>query len=113
MFSLPITNNKTDSDKTNGDIADLKLEIMLLKEFVLSEVCLLKKETRTSTSKYVSMENSNFSDPLNTVANERLLEKLEKENTFLRDDLQNKNIEILNESITGLSKKIITQSFFL
>ena len=113
MFSLPITNNKTDSDKKNGDIADLKLEIMLLKEFVLSEVCLLKKETRTSTSKYVSMENSNFSDPLNTVANERLLEKLEKENTFLRDDLQNKNIEILNESITGLSKKIITQSFFL
>ena len=37
--------------------------------------------------------------------------KLEKENTFLRDDLQNKNIEILIESITDLSKKIITQSF--
>ena len=58
------------------------------------------------------MGNSNFSDPPN-VANECLLEKLEKENSFLRENLQNRNIiiKILIENITDLNKKIIPQSF--
>ena len=40
-----------------------------------------------------------------------MLEKLEKENSFLRKNLQDKNIKILLENIIGLIKKIITQSF--
>ena len=32
--------------KKNPDIADLQVEIIALKEFVLSEVCLLKKEAK-------------------------------------------------------------------
>ena len=65
---------------------------MELKEFVMSEVSLLKKEAKSlSTTNYISMANSNSSDPPSDVANECLLKKLEKEQ-FLRVDLQNKNI---------------------
>ena len=53
------------------------------------------------------MGNSNSSDPPNNVGHECLIEKLEKENRFLREDLQNKNItiKILTENITDLNKK--------
>ena len=81
-FSLPTTNIKTGCGKKNPVIADLQGEIMALKEFVLSEVCLLNKEDK----KDVSVGNSNSSDAQNEVANERLREKLEKENNFLRED---------------------------
>lgn len=40
-----------------------------------------------SASKYVSVGNSNSSDPPDAVVNEHLLKKLEKENNFLREDL--------------------------
>ena len=84
---------------------------MVLKEFVLSEVCQLKKEAKTlPTSKSVSMENRNSSDPANAEANELLLKKLEKKNNFLRED-SHKKIKILIENITDLNKKIITQIF--
>ena len=42
-FSLPSTNNEIESDEKNPDTADLQAEIMALKEFVLREICLLKK----------------------------------------------------------------------
>ena len=43
---------------------------MILKEFALSEVCLLKKEAKVlSASKYVCVVNSNSSDPPSAVAN--------------------------------------------
>ena len=59
------------------------MKIIALKEFVLSEICLLKKEAKAlSATKYVSVGNSNSSEAPNAVANERLLEKLEKENSF-------------------------------
>ena len=107
-FCLPSTNNKSDSDKKNPDIADLQVEIMPPKEFVLSDICLLNNEIEAlSPSKYVSMGNNNPSDPSNAVANERLLKKLEKENSFWREDLQNENIifKTLIENITDLNKK--------
>ena len=69
---------------------------MVLKEFVLSEVCQLKKEAKS-----VSMENRNSSDPANAEANELLLKKLEKKNNFLRED-SHKKIKILIENITDL-----------
>ena len=48
---------------------------------------------------------------LNAVAKERL-QKIKKGNSFLREDLENKNfIKILSENITDLNKKIIAQSF--
>ena len=48
---------------------------------------------------------------LNAVAKERL-QKIKKRNSFLREDLENKNfIKILSENITDLNKKIIAQSF--
>ena len=59
------------------------MKIIALKEFVLSEISLLKKEAKAlSATKYVSVGNSNSSEAPNAVANERLLEKLEKENSF-------------------------------
>ena len=60
MFSVPSINNKTESDKKNPDIVDLQVGIMALKEFVLSEVSVLKKEAKTlSATKYVFVRNSN------------------------------------------------------
>ena len=48
---------------------------------------------------------------LNAVAKE-CLQKIKKGNSFLREDLENKNfIKILSENITDLNKKIIAQSF--
>ena len=48
---------------------------------------------------------------LNAVAKEHL-QKIKKGNSFLREDLENKNfIKILSENITDLNKKIIAQSF--
>ena len=48
---------------------------------------------------------------LNAVAKERL-QKIKKGNSFLREDLENKNfIKIISENITDLNKKIIAQSF--
>ena len=85
---------------------DLQVETMALKEFVLSGVCLLKKEEKTLlASKNVSVVNSNSSDPPNAGANERLLEKLEKENSLLRKDLQNKDVIVktLIEKTTDLN----------
>ena len=65
---------------------------MVLKEFALSEVCLLKKEAKVlSASKYVCVVNSNSSDPPSAVANK-----------------QEKNRKKKN---TDLNKNIITQSF--
>ena len=56
---------------------------MELKELVMSEVSLLKKEAKAlSTTNYISLANSNSSDPPNDVANECLLKKLEKEQFF-------------------------------
>ena len=102
-FSLPSTNNKTESD--------LQAELMVEKEFVFSEVCLLKKEAHTLyVSKYVSVGNSKSPDPPSIVGNECLLEKLEKENRFSRENFQNKNI-FIKTLITDLNKKINTQSF--
>ena len=61
----------------------------------MSHVCLLKKEAKVSTaSKFVSMGNSNSSDPPSDGSNECLLEKLEKDNIFVREDLQNINVII-------------------
>ena len=40
------------------------------------------------------MGNSNSSDPPDAEVNEHLLKKLEKENSFLREDLWNKNVMI-------------------
>ena len=49
----------------------------------MSEVSLLKKEAKAlSTTNYISLANSNSSDPPNDVANECLLKKLEKEQFF-------------------------------
>ena len=58
------------------------------------------------------MGNNSSSDPANAVASDCLLEKSEKENSFLREDLRNKDVIIktLIENITDLNKKIITQS---
>lgn len=56
---------------------------MELKEFVMSEVSLLKKEAKAlSTTNYISMANSNSSDPPNDVANERLLKKFGRKTDF-------------------------------
>ena len=40
-----------------------------------------------------------------------LTRKIRKENSFLRENSQNKNIKILIKNINYLNKKIITQSF--
>ena len=66
-----------------------KQKVMVLKEFVLSEVCQLKKEAKTlPTSKPTSMKNRNSPDPANAEANE--LKKLEKKSSFLREHSQKK-----------------------
>ena len=66
---------------------------MVLKEFALSEVCLLKKEAKVlSASKYVCVVNSNSSDPPSAVANKQEKNRKKKKNT-------------------DLNKNIITQSF--
>ena len=59
------------------------------------------------------MGNSNSSDPPDAVVNEHLLKKLEKENSFLREDLWNKNVMIktLIKNISDLNKEIIIYSF--
>ena len=104
--SLPSTNNKTESDKKNLDIADFQAEIMALKELALSKACLLKKEAK-ALSANVSVGNSNSLDSPNAMANELLIEKLEKENSFLREDFRNKVVIIktLIENITIWIKK--------
>ena len=40
-----------------------------------------------------------------------LTRKIRKENSFLRENSQNKNIKIIIKNINYLNKKIITQSF--
>ena len=57
------------------------------------------------------MGNNSSSDPV--VARDCLLEKLEKENSFLKGDLRNKDVIIQTciENITDLNEKIISQSF--
>ena len=40
-----------------------------------------------------------------------LTRKIRKENSFLRENSQNKNIKILIKNINYMNKKIITQSF--
>ena len=57
------------------------------------------------------MGNNSSSDP--AVARDCLLEKLEKESSFLKGDLRNKDVIIQTciENITDLNEKIISQSF--
>ena len=104
-FSLPSTKNKTDSNEMNPDIADFQAEILVLKEFVLSEFCLLKKEAMLlPTSRYVSKGKNNSSDPPNAVANKRLLEKLEKGSSLLRGNLQKITVYIKTSTYVLYSK---------
>ena len=72
----------------------------------LSKACLLKKEAK-ALSANVSVGNSNSLDSPNAMANELLIEKLEKENSFLREDFRNKVVIIktLIENITIWIKK--------
>lgn len=97
--------NKTDSNKMNPDIADFQPEILVLKQFVLSEFCLLKKEAMLlPTSRYVSKGKNNSSDPPNAVANKRLLEKLKKGSSLLRRNLQKLTVFIKTSTYVLYSK---------